>query len=54
MSSVEAQPSLGDKVRPVAVGSDEAKDAQPRTRWRDQKRYAWLLGLIVPLLPFIS
>jgi alkane 1-monooxygenase len=23
-------------------------------RWRDQKRYAWLLGLIVPLLPFIS
>jgi alkane 1-monooxygenase len=23
-------------------------------RWRDRKRYAWLLGLIVPLLPFIS
>jgi alkane 1-monooxygenase len=22
--------------------------------WRDPKRYAWLLGLIVPLLPFIS
>ena len=22
--------------------------------WRDGKRYAWLLGLIVPLLPFIS
>ncbi|MGA9875433.1 MAG: alkane 1-monooxygenase, partial [Solirubrobacteraceae bacterium] len=22
--------------------------------WRDEKRYAWLLGLIVPLLPFIS
>jgi alkane 1-monooxygenase len=22
--------------------------------WRDSKRYAWLLGLIVPLLPFIS
>lgn len=22
--------------------------------WRDRKRYAWLLGLIVPLLPFIS
>ncbi len=29
--------------------------AQPETpRWRDRKRYAWLLGLIVPLLPFIS
>ncbi|MHB1537423.1 MAG: alkane 1-monooxygenase [Solirubrobacteraceae bacterium] len=23
-------------------------------RWRDGKRYAWLLGLIVPLLPFIA
>jgi alkane 1-monooxygenase len=23
-------------------------------RWRDSKRYAWLLGLVVPLLPFIS
>ena len=23
-------------------------------RWHDRKRYAWLLGLIVPLLPFIS
>jgi alkane 1-monooxygenase len=27
---------------------------QADTRWRDRKRYAWLLGLIVPLLPFIS
>jgi alkane 1-monooxygenase len=40
MSSVEAQaPEQVQTVRP---------------RWRDQKRYAWLLGLIVPLLPFIS
>ena len=22
--------------------------------WRDPKRYAWLLGLIVPLLPFMA
>lgn len=27
---------------------------QARPKWRDRKRYAWLLGLIVPLLPFIS
>ena len=54
MSSVEAQPPLGDGVRPAVAGLDGAKDAQPKTRWRDQKRYAWLLGLIVPLLPFIS
>ncbi len=33
----------------------EAPHAQPQApRWRDHKRYAWLLGLIVPLLPFIS
>jgi alkane 1-monooxygenase len=38
----------------VSAGPGEAQDAQPRTRWRDRKRYAWLLGLIVPLLPFIS
>jgi alkane 1-monooxygenase len=27
-------------------------DAEPA--WHDSKRYAWLLGLIVPLLPFIA
>ncbi|HTB49703.1 MAG TPA: alkane 1-monooxygenase [Solirubrobacteraceae bacterium] len=31
-----------------------ADAALPAPRWRDRKRYAWLLGLIVPLLPFIS
>ena len=41
----------------VASESDplERGDTQPTTTsWRDRKRYAWLLGLIVPLLPFIS
>jgi alkane 1-monooxygenase len=28
--------------------------AQPHARWRDRKRYAWLLGLIVPTLPFLA
>jgi len=31
----------------------EPADLTPAT-WRDPKRYAWLLGLIVPLLPFIA
>ncbi len=31
-----------------------AADTLAVPRWRDSKRYAWLLGLIVPLLPFIS
>ena len=26
----------------------------PRRRWRDPKRHAWLLGLVVPSLPFIT
>jgi alkane 1-monooxygenase len=33
----------------VAVG----EELNPAT-WRDGKRYAWLLGLVVPLLPFIA
>ncbi len=44
--------SSGDKIghrRPIP-----AANALDPTRWRDPKRYAWLLGLIVPLLPFIS
>jgi alkane 1-monooxygenase len=32
-------------------GKAEERDAPA---WRDSKRYAWLLGLIVPLLPFIA
>jgi alkane 1-monooxygenase len=33
--------------------ADEEIDLNPAT-WRDSKRYAWLLGLIVPLAPFIA
>ncbi|HEX8689276.1 MAG TPA: alkane 1-monooxygenase [Solirubrobacterales bacterium] len=31
----------------------EAVDLSPAT-WSDPKRYAWLLGLIVPILPFLA
>ena len=31
----------------------EQPAVEPR-RWRDRKRYAWLLGLIVPTLPFLA
>jgi alkane 1-monooxygenase len=39
----------------LSVGENAAAGA-PLTpaRWRDPKRYAWLLGLIVPTLPFLS
>jgi alkane 1-monooxygenase len=45
MSFVEAEP---------AQAHVPGQGVQAGTRWRDRKRYAWLLGLIVPLLPFIS
>jgi len=31
-----------------------ASTSRAQTRWRDRKRYAWLLGLIVPTLPFLA
>jgi alkane 1-monooxygenase len=38
---------------PGASGSAAAQPLAP-TRWRDPKRYLWLLGLIVPTLPFLA
>ncbi len=32
----------------------QSSPTRESARWHDRKRYAWLLGLIVPLLPFIS
>jgi alkane 1-monooxygenase len=35
------------------MGMDTAMCQTPPT-WTDPKRYAWLLGLAVPLLPFMA
>jgi alkane 1-monooxygenase len=43
-------PSLETETPNTGVSST----ASSAPTWRDRKRYAWLLGLIVPLLPFIS
>jgi alkane 1-monooxygenase len=37
-----------------ATRSTREADLATGTPWRDPKRYAWLLGLIVPTLPFIT
>jgi alkane 1-monooxygenase len=45
---------------PASLHTDSASGAPGETRedeqvrWRDPKRYAWLLGLVVPTLPFLS
>ncbi len=39
-------------VAPAAV--EEQRPAGTAPRWRDHKRYLWLLGLIVPTLPFLA
>ncbi len=38
----------------VPVSSSESSEVLTRARWHDPKRYAWLLGLIVPTLPFLA
>jgi alkane 1-monooxygenase len=46
-----------DPVQTAAEPSPAAVAQAPTTtptRWRDPKRYAWLLGLIVPTLPFLA
>ena len=37
-----------------ASGASGVSGASGAAAWRDSKRYAWLLGLIVPMLPFIA
>ncbi len=40
---------------PAGAALDPAPDgASASAPWRDAKRYAWLLGLIVPTLPFLA
>jgi alkane 1-monooxygenase len=36
------------------MGTVAVEDELNPATWRDGKRYAWMLGLIVPLLPFIA
>jgi alkane 1-monooxygenase len=43
--------SAGAVVDPVIA---QERPAGTAPRWRDHKRYLWLLGLIVPTLPFLS
>jgi alkane 1-monooxygenase len=37
-----------------AGGHENVEGQEDAAAWRDGKRYAWLLGLIVPVLPFLA
>jgi alkane 1-monooxygenase len=52
MSSVPAQPSLADGPHAPDAGPAPDAGAPAAVQWHDPKRYAWLLGLIVPTAPF--
>jgi alkane 1-monooxygenase len=50
--SAAAVQDQGRTGTPAQAGADASVDAVPE--WHDPKRYAWLLGLLVPTLPFLS
>jgi alkane 1-monooxygenase len=41
-------------TEPIAHARIEPPDAERSATWRDRKRYYWLLGLVVPTLPFLA
>jgi alkane 1-monooxygenase len=49
-ANTPASPAAGADIG--VVDTDTA--ATPPTTWRDPKRYAWLLGLLVPTMPFLA
>ncbi len=51
MSSSVGAPQITDRTAGGSVPVEAP--AQSRADWRDGKRYAWLLGILVPTLPFM-
>ena len=51
---MSATPSTIGAAGPQGVLADGGEDALTPATWSDPKRYAWLLGLLIPTLPFIA
>ena len=51
MTSVAAGQGVPDGNGQAASGNDGA--SRDEVSWRDPKRYAWMLGLVVPAIPFL-
>jgi len=52
--SAAAPSSAADPERATAVLQEAERAPRSPATWRDPKRHAWLLGLVVPTLPFIT
>ena len=50
----QAERSSAPAAQPPAPAPAREPSARGEPRWRDPKRLAWLLGLVVPTLPFLA
>jgi alkane 1-monooxygenase len=55
-ASAASAPTAAPAPDRLAAAEQAATAAEqpPNVAWRDPKRYAWLLGLLIPTLPFIT
>ncbi|HLL92746.1 MAG TPA: alkane 1-monooxygenase [Solirubrobacteraceae bacterium] len=52
---MSAIPTTATTAAPASgAGSPPSEETITPATWRDPKRYAWLLGLLIPTLPFLS
>ncbi len=54
MASIASGGIAGMGAGETAQADGAGTSAGAQVRWRDHKRYMWLLGLIVPTLPFLA
>ncbi len=53
-AGVRTSAGTGAGGGPATAETGTGTETLTPARWRDPKRYAWLLGLIVPTLPFLA
>jgi alkane 1-monooxygenase len=51
---MSAAPSATTEPAPLSSPAQPAPAPPPSLSWRDPKRHSWLLGLVVPTLPFLA
>ena len=51
---MSAAPAATTEPAPTTPLDERPQASPPAVTWRDPKRHSWLLGLVVPTLPFLS